>query len=167
MKLQTPRAHPLMGKMDFDPGRWRPMYYVVEITVPVALGGQGMGTIPLNSQPFIMTAINGKILGETSQDHALTGLSQDGQWDLEWRDEQSNYQSGPIGCDTMFGGSAAPWGGYLYPLPYPIPFAGNKTLTFRVTNRVARVLTSEATVFFVQICCIGIADWGTFTPSET
>lgn len=154
----------LFGPRDVDPGRWRPLFYPVEIDVPVALGGQGRSSIVLNAQPYILTRIQGKIVGETA-DPSTTGLYQDGQWDIELQDEQSNYQSGPIAGDLLMGGPSTQ--GYSLALPIPIPFAGNKTLSFRITNRVLRVLTSEAEVFRIQIVLHGIADWGTLQSSQT
>jgi hypothetical protein len=153
------RRHPLLGKYDLDPGRWRPLYYQVEISVPVALGGRGIGSLPLNAQPYILTRVQAKIIGETA-DAATTGLYQDGQFDVEFKDEQANYQSGPMPADLMYGG---PQAGYALDLPYPIPFAGNKSLTFEVTNRVLRVLASAAEYFTVGISLAGIADWGDLT----
>ena len=92
-------------------------------------------------------------------------LYQDGQYDVIWKDEQSNYQKGSIPADLMWGsyGSAAggDGGGFFMNLPYVLPYAGNKTLSFELENRVLRALTPTAEYFTIAICVAGIADWGT------
>ena len=107
-----------------------------------------------------MTRITAKIVGNTG-DPSTSGLYQDGQYDIEWKDEQSSYVDGPIAADLMWGSVES---GYVMELPFPIPFAGSKTLSFVVTNRVARVLVPEATTFEVQIALHGIGDWGELAP---
>lgn len=153
----------IVGPRDFDPGRWRPLFYEVEISVPIADGGVALGSVTLNAQPYIMTRLSGKIVGATA-DPSTSGLYQDGQWDVEFMDEQSNYQSGAIAGDLLFGG---PWTGYSLPLPSPIPFAGNKTISFRITNRVARVLVPASDYFTIQLVTHGISDWGDSQNSRT
>lgn len=150
------QPHPLLGRFDLDPARWKPLFYGVEVSVPVGLGGRGIASISLNAQPYILTRLSAKIIGETA-DPSTTGLYQDGQYDIVFRDEQSNYQSGPIPGDLMWGGVNT---GYALDLPFPIPYAGNKSITFEITNRVARVLASAAEYFTVGISMHGVADWG-------
>jgi len=147
---------PLFGRYDEDPGRFRPQYYHVAIDVPIGAGGVGRGSIPINNEPFCMTSIRHRIVGNTA-DPSTSGLYQDGQYDIEWKDEQRTYVDGAINANLMFGWDES---GYILELPFPIPFAGNKTLSFTITNRVARVLVPEADYFEVQICCAGIADLG-------
>lgn len=167
--LQGNKMSPLLGKYDLDPGQWRPLYYPTEISVGINAGENAENSVNFNHQPFIMTAISHKIVGDTA-DPSTSGLYQDGQYDLEWRDEQSNYQKSRCPADLMFGtwGSAAngEGGGFGWQLPYPIAFAGNRTLTFKITNRVARTLTGDPppTTFIVAVCCIGIGDWGSLRP---
>lgn len=162
--MQNQQPNPLLGLFDRDPGRWRPMYYGTEISVGVAAGSVGRNTISLNNQPYIITRISHKIVGNTA-DPSTSGLYQDGQYDAIWKDEQSNYQKGVIPADLMWGsyGSAAggEGGGFYMNLPYVLPYAGNKTLSFEITNRVTRVLVPTADYFAVAICVAGIADWGT------
>lgn len=158
------QQNPLLGHFDRDPGRWRPMYYGVQISVGVDDGQIGRGSISLNNQPYILTRISSKIVGDTA-DPSTSGLYQDGQYDVVWKDEQSNYQKGSIPADLMWGsyGSAdgGNGGGFFMNLPYVLPYAGNKTLSFEIENRVPRTLVPEAEYFTVAICVAGIADWGT------
>ena len=161
--LPGQKPHPLlglMGKFDVDPGRYRPLVYGVPISVGVNDGDVGRGSITINNQPWIMTRITHQIQGATA-DPATSGLYQDGQYTIEYRDEQSNYQNGPIPAEMMFGSVRS---GYAMDLPYPIPFAGNKTISFNVTNLVTRTLVPGATQFVVWIAIHGVADWGKLRP---
>lgn len=147
--------YPLLGKFDEDPGRWRPYKYGVIIEVPVEADGVGEGTIQILNQPFILTRITHQIIGNT-EDKEATGLYNDGQYFVEWKDELSQYQNDPLLAEAAYGSARF----QSIALDCPIPFAGNKTLTFRLTNAYARVLTPESDVYNVQIVVHGIADWG-------
>jgi hypothetical protein len=150
----------LMGKFDQDPGRYRPLYYGVEITVPTAVGGVGRGSISLNNQPFIWTRGGHQIVGDTA-DPSTTGLYQDGQYLIAFKDEQSNYQNQAIPAELLFGSVRS---GYIVELAFPIAFAGNKTITFEITNRTNRALVPQADTYQVYIAMHGIADWGKLKP---
>jgi len=154
--------HPLLGKFDEDPGRWRPYWYGLKIDVPAQLDGRGAGSINLNNQPFIMTRMTHQIQGCTDPD-IDNGLYQDGQYDIAWKDEQSNYQNGPLPAECFMGSVRS---GFSYEFPYPIPYSGNKTLTFEIFNRCARIITGSDPIpyFKVAIVIHGIADWGTVLP---
>lgn len=161
--LPGAKPHPLlglMGEFDKDPGRYRPLYYGVKIDVPISAGGVGRGSITINNQPYIMTRITTKIVGNTAQP-TVSGLYQDGQYDIEWKDEQSNYQNGPIPADILFGSVAS---GYIIELAFPIAFAGNKTLSFILTNQVNRAVVPQEDNFTIAVAIHGVADWGTLSP---
>jgi hypothetical protein len=151
---QVQTQNPLLGKFDRDAGRWRPYKYGVEIAVPVIAGGQESGAIQILNQPFVMDRISPSVVGDIS-DPVATGLADDGQYYIEWKDEQSEYQNQPLLAKTAFGTDQFP-----IPLSLPIAFAGNRTLTFRVTNAYTRVLNPSATTFRVFITIHGVADWG-------
>jgi len=154
---KVPRS-PLVSRFDADPGPWRPMYYSVEIAVPTEAGGSEVGSVTIQNQPFIWISLGHQIMGNTG-DPESSGLYQDGQYDIEMKDEQSNYQNLPIPASASFGGGAF---GYLMELPVPIGYAGAKTLTFRLINRYTRILTPEPAepVFPVKLVLVGVADWG-------
>lgn len=149
----------LLSRFDADPGPWRPMYYPVLIDVPVEAGGAEEASVTLQNQPFIWTFLGHQIIGNTG-DSETSGLYQDGQYDIEFKDEQSNYQSAPVAASAAFGGGAF---GFMIELPLPIPYPGTKTLRFRLTNNYTRVLTPEPPElkFRVKLVVGGIADWGT------
>lgn len=151
--MQT--SNPLLGKFDKDPGRWRPYKYGVDIDVPILVNGSAQGTVQIYNQPLVLIQITHSIVGQT-EDPQASGLYQDGQYYIEWRDEQAQYQSGPILARAGYGTEEFP-----IPLPQPIGYAGNRTLTFTVTNAYTRALTPPADTFRVHIVLHGIADWGT------
>jgi hypothetical protein len=61
MKTQNP----LFSRFDQDPGRYRPMFYNLEVTIPQAAGGWGEGSVTLRNQPFILTAVRHQIIGDS------------------------------------------------------------------------------------------------------
>ena len=153
-QTQIHTQNPLLSRYDQDPGRWRPYKYGCLIDVPVAADQSGENTIQIMNQPFIMDRIVHSIIGKTWDPNA-TGLAPDGQYFIEWHEEQSEYQNQPLLARAAYGTQEFP-----LLLSAPIAFAGNKTLTFRVTNTYARALTPSADTYKVQILCHGIADWG-------
>ena len=158
MNQQRMQKHPLLSRFDQDAGPWRPMMYPLEIPVPIAADQSENGSLTINNQPFIWTRLAHQIMGNTG-DPETSGLYQDGQYDIAFKDEQSNYQKISFPAGATLGG---PGQGYEVELPFPIPFAGSKTITFTITNRYARVLTPEPAepVFPVKLVVIGVADWG-------
>lgn len=146
----------LLGRYDQDPGRLRPQWYHVEIDVGVTAGQQGRGSIPINNEPYCIVGMMAKIVGNTA-DPSTSGLYQDGQYDIEWKDQQRNYVDGPIAANLMWGHDV---NGYTMRFPFPIPYSGNDTLSFVITNRVTRTLTPQADTFPVQIVVHGITDMG-------
>lgn len=153
MQVQT--NSPLMTRYDKDPGRWRPFKYGCVVDVPVLETEAGENTILIMNQPFMMDRISFSVVGNT-HDYQGTGLADDGQYFVEWREEQSVYQNAPILAKTAFGTEEFP----LY-LSAPVAFAGNKTLYFRLSSSYTRVLNPVAEYFKVQVVCHGISDWGT------
>lgn len=154
----APFMSPIMGRSDIDPGQLRPQWYHCNVSVPVLANGQGISTIRISDKPFTMTRITSKILGDTT--NSQSGLVQDYQYLVEWKDEQSTYVDGPIAPDLMWGANAGDSAGYIMDFPYPLAYTGNKSLEFRVTNLIARTLVPESDYFTVQICLHGIGDWG-------
>jgi hypothetical protein len=153
MEVKTRR--PLLGKFDLDPGAWRNYKYEGTVNVPVTANGAAETTIKILNQPFIMEKITHSIIGAT-WDPFGTGLAQDGQYFIEWKEEQSEYQSGPLLARSAYGMEP-----HWIPLSAPLVFSGNRVLTFRVTNTYTRILTPEVDTFPVQLIVHGISNWGT------
>ena len=162
-QFQSPEeARSLLNKFDQDPGPWRPFHYSTEIDVGVALGGLGRGPITTNQQPFIFTRLSHQIIGATG-DPETTGLYQDGQYTIAFKDEMSNYQKEPTMAEQLAGSVRS---GFIVWLAMPLALAGTRTLTFEIENRVLRVLSSQADHFVVSITMHGMADWGSLTNQQ-
>lgn len=146
----------LVSRYDADPGPWRPMYYPITIPVPVTVGISAVGSMTIQNQPFIFLRVGHQILGNTG-DPETTGLIQDGQYLIDFKDELSNYQSIPFAASAAFG--QGPFG-FDVPLGVPIGYPGTKTLTFRLSSTYTRVLTPEEEYFDVQLVVCGVAYWG-------
>lgn len=160
MTARIPRSS-LLNRFDEDAGPWRPMYYGLTIDVPTQGGLSENQSVTLNNQPFIWQFLGHAILGNT-YDWETSGLMQDGQYMIEFKDEMSNYQNVPLMASAAFGQGPC---GFMVEFPFPIPFAGNKTITFRITNNYTRILTPTPArpVFQVQMILGGVADWGELT----
>ena len=151
----------LLNQFDMDPGKWRPLYYQTFIDVQVEEGGIGRGSITLNNMPFIFTRLGHQVVGNIA-DPETSGLYDDGMYTIEFKDEQSNYYKDPILAEPAFGSVNK---GFLADLAFPIPYAGNRTINFRIENLVTRTLSPEAETFKVGITCIGVANWGDLFPA--
>lgn len=153
-------AAPLLNFFDLDPERCKPMNYAVNIDVRTIADGQGMGSVTLRNQPFILVKIAHSVIGQTA-DPESSGLYNDGQYSIEMTDEQRTYGNIALMSDLMAGPKVQ---GDYPELIYPIYYAGTHTLKFLVTNHYARILSPVSDYFRVQIALLGLADWGTLTP---
>lgn len=155
--------HPLLGRYDLDPGNWRPLWYRTEIQVGVNDMDINAGTIRINNMPYIWTGTTHQIIGNTA-DPTTSGLYQDGMYDVRFSDEQTQYQDTFIMANLIFGMAGASAGGnnggFIQNMPYPIPFAGSRSVNFEVRNRVARTLTGDPGFYTVQIALCGLSSWG-------
>lgn len=152
----------LLSVQDLDPERWKPMFYQVTIDVPVLADGRGTGTINTNNQAFVLVRVGHTILGNT-MDPETSGLYNDGQYLIQWKDEQRNYSDVPLQANLAFGPHIE---GAQRRLAYPVMYSGNHTITFEVTNYYTRVLTPPAENFQVAIIVEGLADWKTLKGSR-
>ena len=154
---------PLLNQFDIDPGDWRPLYYPVEIEVGVAAGAIGRNSVSINNMPFIWTRTTHAIVGDVANP-AVSNLWNDGQYDVNFRDEQSVYMRDFAPANLVFGGfgpsQGGQQGGYPIDMPYPIAFSGNATVSFEVRNRVLRAPTDQSETFKVVFVMHGISSWG-------
>lgn len=153
---------PLIGRWDLDPGRWRPMWYGLEVELGINQNDWVEGSVTLNAQPFTLIRIQSKIIGDSGSNE-FAPYYQDGMYDVMFRDEQSNYQNRPIPVDLMWGGASVY---FIIDLPFPIPFAGNKTITFRVINRINRAPAGQRETVTVGFALHGVSDWGTLSVGK-
>lgn len=162
-RLQGQGIAPLLNKFDIDPGDWRPLYYPVEIEVGVAAGAIGRNSVSVNNMPYIWVRTTHGIKGDVA-DPETSNLWNDGQYDVNFRDEESVYQRDWAPANLVFGGygpaQGGQQGGYLIDMPYPIAFSGNRTVTFEVRNSILRAPTDQSTTFKVVFVMHGISSWG-------
>lgn len=151
------------SRFDIDIAKFRPVWYGVEIEVPVIANGIGRGSITIDTRPFLLTRITHAVVGATF-DWETTGLYQDGQYSINFRDESTNYQNIPLMSETMLGPVRS---GHFLDLAVPLAYSGNRTFQFEVTNRYLRVLTPESDYFTVALTIHGVADWGGLQRSPT
>lgn len=157
-----PVATPLLNFFDLDPERLKPLIYAVTIDVPVIEGGIGQGAVQLRNQPFIVTKLTHRILGRTG-DPESSGLYDDGQYLIEWKDDMRVFTPVAINADLLMGPKNY---GEFPDLVYPIYYAGTIALHFRITNQYARTLSPTSDYFKVQIAVHGTADWGKLQPPQ-
>lgn len=157
-----PAATPLLNFFDLEPERLKPLIYAVTIDVPVIEGGIGQGSVQLRNQPFIVTKITHRILGRTG-DPESSGLYDDGQYLIEWKDDMRVYTTQPVNADLAFGPKAL---GEFPDLVYPIYYAGTIAIHFRIINQYLRTLSPQTDYFKIQIAVHGMADWGKLHPPQ-
>lgn len=155
--------HHLLGRFDLDPGNWRPLWYPVEVLVPVISGEIGINSIAVNNMPYIWTGVTHKIIGDTA-DPTTSNLFQDGMYDVKFSDEQTVYQRNWCPADLIFGaagaGAGGQSGGFVQNMPYPIAFSGNVQITWEVRNRITRTILDDPEFFTVAFVMHGISSWG-------
>lgn len=132
------------------------MFYSCKVDLPVTEGGRVEGSLTTNNQPFIFTHIVHGIVGNVA-DPESSGLADDGQYYVLWKDEIRSFGKEAILASLLFGPKVQ---GEWTRLPYAIYYAGNHTITFQLTNAYTRTLTPKADTFPVQFVLRGMADWG-------
>ena len=139
-----------------NPGRWNHYNYSVSVSVGKAAGSTAMCSIQLDTFPYILLGLSGKIIGNTAEP-ATSGVYQDGQWSIEWKDSKRNFSKGYIPADLLFGNTA---NGFYRDLTYPVAFDGGQTITFNIRNDVTRPLPGPQETFTVALVTFGIGDFG-------
>jgi hypothetical protein len=125
----------------------RPKFYTVVLNCASVVTGVGRGSVTLDSVPFVLTRITHEILGADDEN-----LYQDGQYLVSWRDDIRSYCQIPAPADCLFGSAGRH--GQIYPLPSPVQFEGNRTITFEVQNLIDR--TGAAPTFQIAFVLHGI-----------
>lgn len=119
----------------------------------VPVGASAEASFNIVNLPFTATKITSTIVGPSHlyelpdpplPDDRLPLQAFDGQYTLEIRSDQHNYQSEPMIASAMHGLAA---GGFL-PLAAPMPFAPKTAVTLRAVNKVPRVEDTSIQVVF-------------------
>jgi hypothetical protein len=125
----------------------KPKFYTVIIDVDSRVAGIGRGSVTLDNVPYTLTRVTHQIISADDEN-----LYQDGQYLVSWRDDIRNYCAVPAPADCVFGSASRH--GNIYPLPVPICFDGNRTITFDLSNMIDR--TAYAPTFKVAFVLHGI-----------
>jgi hypothetical protein len=149
-----------MGEKDVDPGRFRSHFEKVRIDVGIDLNAIGRGSITTVDLPFYLMRLTHQIVGPT-HDWLTTGLMQDGQYSVSWKDERTVYTHGQpdnfIMPDSMWGSVRT---GHQFLLPRVQYYPGRNTHSFEIRNEVARLLSPPQDLFTVEIVLHGMLDHG-------
>lgn len=133
------------------PKRYKERLYSVTITIPadpgptLPAGRSQEGAFNVVNLPFVATRITSGIVGPSNNlDPNDASPARDGQYLLEFRSDQHNYQSEPILATALHGLAV---GGYL-DLAAPIELAPKTALTVRITNATPRSDSIKVQVVF-------------------
>lgn len=144
----------LVNWYDLDPQKWVWFAVPTNIEVGVDANASARGEIALLNHPQYLTKITHQIIGNTG-DPETSGLTQDGQYSIEMKDQKTTFTLNPVQANNLFGPMI---NGQFPELPFPKYYQGVNTLQFTVTNLINRILSPEADTFIIQLCVHGVAD---------
>jgi len=133
------------------PKRYKERLYSATITIPadpgptLPAGRSNQGSFNVVNLPFTATRITSGIVGPSNNADPTDGSpARDGQYLIEFRSDQHNYQSEPILAQALHGVSV---GGYL-DLAAPIDLEPKTAVTIRVINATLRTDSIKVQVVF-------------------
>lgn len=139
--------------------KYKNRFYEINVTLPVTaipdipVGTSQPGSVNIVNVPFIMTRITHGIVGHNQMADAFpANVVQDGQYTIEIRTDQRNYQTAPVGAPLMLG-SGDDW----IDLPTPEELAPKTTVTVIITNTILR---AQGEVLNIQIVLHGLEPIG-------
>jgi len=133
-----------------DPTIYRAKYYVLNIDVDAEIGGIGGGAKTIDNTPFVLDRITHGISFRPD------GVNQDGNYTLQFRDDQSVYNTEPALAQMLFGGVFN--GNRVLDLPLRMFFQGSSTLNIDVVNYTDRT-GGGVTNFQLGIVFHGFERW--------
>jgi hypothetical protein len=160
--MNPANKNPLTAWFDADPAGWKPYIYAGHVDLGIAADSQGTITLATMFAPFMWDALTHGIVGNIL-DPETSGLYNDGQYLISVKDERTNYTHSPVPANLGFGPHHE---GPYPPLPFPIFFPANHSVTVELTNIYARVLTPESETFRVYIALKGLHYWGSLRPPQ-
>lgn len=126
--------------------------YAVSINLPVdenavvPVGERQGNSVTVVNLPFILKRITHGIIGNNHLDPTtdlVPSIFQDGQYTIEWRTDQHNYESEPILACSGYGSDND-----HFPLETPEELAPKTTITVFITNQVQRSDATTVQVIF-------------------
>lgn len=138
--------------------KYKNRFYEITVLLPIdgvaqiAVGVSQPGSVSIINKPFIMTRITHSVIGLNQFAAGAAGLQQLGQYLLEIRTDQYNYQTAAINAVLMCG-SYNDW----LTLPTPEELKPKTTVSIIVTNTLLR---TEGEPLRVQIVLHGLEPIG-------
>lgn len=160
--VEPNKKNPLIAWYDADPAGWKPFLYSGFCDIGVDVDSQARLSIRTIYAPYMWTAVTHGIVGNID-DPETSGLYNDGQYLINWKDERSAYVNNPIPANLAFGPHKE---GDFPESPLPVFFPANHTVTFELTNLYNRILTPEADTFRIYIALKGLHYWGQLKPPK-
>lgn len=144
----------LQNWYDLDPQKWA--WFTIPATVDVGIAQDAAVStqVSLLNHPQYIVRITHQIIGNTG-DPETSGLTQDGQYSIEVKDQKTVFTLNPVQANNLFGPQQV---GPFPDLGFPKYYQGVNTLQFRVTNLIPRILTPESDTFQIQLAIHGVAD---------
>lgn len=140
--------------------KYKERKYEVTVTIPidamgvVPAGASQPGSVNIVNVPFIAKMITHEIVGVNGLAATFPhNMIQDGQYLIEWRTDQHNYQTAPIMAGAGFG--------TVYdhiPLSTPQELSAKTTVTVKITNNVQRDSALQVQLVFHGLEPIGPAE---------
>ena len=122
--------------------KYKNRFYEIGVTLPVTaipdipVGTRQVGSVNIVNVPFILTRITHGIIGENQLSANFPqNIAQDGQYTLEIRTDQRNYQTAPINS-VLMAGSPEFW----LELPTPEELLPKTTVSIIFTNTILRAV---------------------------
>jgi len=132
-----------------EAGWFRPIKYIIDVTVGLNEGEEGRGSIALNDRPFVLSRIKHQIV--TNGEASIAFFLQDGLYRIDWSIyEQVRFFKGAVPmADAAYGSVRT---GIWQDLPAPATLAGNETIHLAVQN----VFGPRPFDFVVQVIFEGV-----------
>ena len=132
-----------------DPSIYRMKQYVLTFQCGSAVEGKGGGSETIDNTPFVLDTITHGIAFQPDN-------QQDGNYTLQFRDDQSVYNTFPALSQTLYGSVFQ--GNRVVPLPLRMFFRGSSSLTMEAINYTDRTGTYPEQ-FPIQIVFHGFERW--------
>ncbi len=138
--------------------KYKNRFYEITVLLPIdgaaqiPVGASIRGSFNIINKPFIMTRITHAVIGLNQFAGGAAGLQQLGQYLIELRTDQYNYQTAPINA-VLMNGSYTDW----IKLPTPEELAPKTTVSVIITNTLLR---TEGEPLVVQVVFHGLEPIG-------
>jgi len=139
-----------------DLSKTKQRWYAVDVTIPApTVGGPlppgvtGRGTVVVENFPFLMTRVGTCIIGPNQLGPGgapdLGAVTQDGQYNVNFRTDHDNYMNVPLNAIAGFGSAQL---GAIFDFDAPIELRPKQSIVVEVTNTVDRAAGIVVQVVF-------------------